>query len=198
MGTILFVKRRKSKIEIFQNCNLTWARLLTKLMTTPESTCASWPASQLADFLFSLKPRVFDNAELRLQYPRLLKGPGALLREFLAHNVTALTLYGSPTDTDVYGILRLKLMDCLIAHLQDQYACCNIDALLSRTDIMYLAHVGGVLQPTIINHEFVSDLFNVFCGDNVNTQLIALVSVSLSIMIVTVPNPLTKVSSKRR
>jgi len=83
---ILFVKRRKSKIEILQNCNLSWARLLTKLITTPESTCASWPASQLADFLFSLKPKVFDNAELRdiviLQYPRLLKGPGALLREF--------------------------------------------------------------------------------------------------------------------
>ena len=79
---ILFVKRRKSKIEILQNCNLSWARLLTKLITTPESTCATWPASQLADFLFSLKPKVFDNAELRLQYSRLLKGPGALLCEF--------------------------------------------------------------------------------------------------------------------
>ena len=88
--TILFVKRRKSKIEILIDCNLSWARLLTKLFTSPESTCVSWPSSQLADFLFSLKPNAFDNAELtlRFRYPRLLKGPGTLLREFLSHNVT--------------------------------------------------------------------------------------------------------------
>jgi hypothetical protein len=85
----------------------------------------------------------------------------------------------------------------LIAHLQDQYACCNVDALLSRTDIMYLAHVGGVLQPTIINHDFVSDLFNVFRGDNVSHQLATLVSSGLPILLVTVPNPLSKLASTR-
>jgi len=88
-------------------------------------------------------------------------------------------------------------MGCLVAHLQDQYSCCNIDALLSRTDIMYLAHVGEVLQPTIINHEFISDLFNVFYGDNVSNQLATLVRSGLPIMLVTVPNPLSKLASKR-
>jgi hypothetical protein len=66
-------------------------------------------------------------------------------------------------------------MGCLVAHLQDKYACRNNDALFSRTDIAYSAHVGGVLQPTIINHELVSDIFNIFHGDNVNNQLISLV-----------------------
>jgi hypothetical protein len=53
-------------------------------------------------------------------------------------------------------------MGCLVAHLQDKYACRNNDALFSRTDIAYSAHVGGVLQPTIINHELVFDIFNIF------------------------------------
>ena len=61
------------KIEILQNCNLPWARLLTKLMTTPESTCASWPASQLANFLFSLKPKVLTMLSCDYNIPDCLK-----------------------------------------------------------------------------------------------------------------------------
>jgi hypothetical protein len=193
---VLFVKRRKSKIQILNECNLLWARLLIKLFTTPESTCTSWPASQLVELLFSLKPQAFYDAELRQRYPRLLKGPGVLLREFLTNNATALYLYGSPHDSDEYGILRLKLMGCLIAHLQDLYSCVNIDALLSRTDIMYLSHVGGVLHPTIINHEFVSNIFNIFRGDNVSNQLNLLVRSGLPVMLITVPNPLSKLAFK--
>jgi hypothetical protein len=72
-------------------------------------------------------------------------------------------------DNDTYGILRLKLAGCLIAHLQDTHHSCNLDTFLSRTDIAYLSHVGGVLLSTITNHEFVSDLYNVCQGVNVST-----------------------------
>ena len=57
----------------------------------------------------------------------------------------ALGLYGATLASDTYGVLRLKLMGCLVAIFQDFHAVENVDSMLSRSDIYYIAHVGGVL-----------------------------------------------------
>ena len=56
----------KSRVEIFADCNLSWARLLRKMFTIAQSTIATWPSSQLVDALLSIIPQTFDNAVLHL------------------------------------------------------------------------------------------------------------------------------------
>jgi len=43
--------------------------------------------------LVAINPRTFSNAELREQYPTLLKAPSYLLLEYLQNNPMALLLY---------------------------------------------------------------------------------------------------------
>lgn len=62
----------------------------------------------------------------------------------------------------------------------------------------YLAHVGGVLQSLLTNRVFTSNLYNVFHEDNVNTQLAALVNSGLSVLVIWVPNQLTRVLTQKR
>ncbi len=48
-------------------------------------------------------------------------------------------------------------MGCLVAIIQDLCAVENVDSLLSRSDIYYIAHVGGVLGSS--RRRFSSDIF---------------------------------------
>jgi hypothetical protein len=118
-------------VYCYSNVLFSWACLLIKLFTSPQSTCVAWPTSQLVDALLSINPPTFDNDLLRICYPRLIKGPAILWREFLSHNVTAQHLYGSPNDADTCGILKLKLMGTSVAIIQNTRHSCNIDKFLS-------------------------------------------------------------------
>jgi hypothetical protein len=138
---------------------------------------------QKARTLVAINPRSFSNAELREQYPALLKAPSYLLLEYLQNNPMALLLYGMSSVNEPYGILRLKMMGSLIAHLQDGANVDNIDHLLSVTDIAYLSHIGGILAPTVSARVIVSSLYNVFHGDNVVAQLCALLNTRPAAMI---------------
>ncbi len=68
----------------------------------------------------------------------------------------ALLLYGMSSVNEPYRILRLKIMDSLIAHIQDEANVDNVDHLLSVTDIAYLSHIGGILAPLISARVMVS------------------------------------------
>ena len=48
-----------------------------------------------------------------------------------------------PSDT--YGMLRLKLMGCVVAIVQHAHVMDNVDSVLPRSDIYYIAHVGRIL-----------------------------------------------------
>ena len=74
----------------------------------------------------------FTNTTLRTTYPSLLQQPSPILKEFFDFNAMALGLYGATLATDTYGVLRLKLMSCLVAIIQDNGAMENVDNLLSR------------------------------------------------------------------
>ena len=60
-----------------------------------------------------------------------------------------LGLYGATLASGTYGLLQLKLIGCLVAVIQDLCAVENVDSMLSRSDIYYIAHVGGVLVTAI-------------------------------------------------
>jgi hypothetical protein len=116
----------------------------------------------------------FTNNTLRTTYPSLLQQPSYILKEFLDLNAMALDLYGATLATDTYGVLRLKLMSCLVAIIQDNGAVENVDNLLSRSDIYYIAHVGGLLRSS--QRRFTSDMFIIFDSVDVVTQLASLFS----------------------
>ena len=68
--------------------------------------------------LVSVFPPSFTNDQLRRNYPTLLQQPGYLLREFLDNNNMARQIYGSSLLSDTYGMLRLKMMGCVVAIVQ--------------------------------------------------------------------------------
>jgi hypothetical protein len=107
--------------------------------------------------LVQQRPPSFTNDTLRTTYPSLLQQPSYILKEFLNYNSMALSLYGAVLPSDTYGMLRLRLMGCLVAIVQDFYAVENVDSVLSRSDIYYIAHVGGILGSP--QRQFRSDIF---------------------------------------
>ena len=63
-------------------------------------------------------------------------------------------------------------MGCLVAIIQDFCAVENVDSMLSRSDIYYIAHVGGVLVSS--QWQFSSSIFIVFDLVDVGSQLAGL------------------------
>jgi len=111
----------------------------------------------------------FTNNTLRTTYPSLLQQLSYILKEFLDLNAMALHLYGVTLATDTYGVLRLKLMSCLVAIIQENSGVENVDNLLSRSDIYYIAHVGGLLRSS--QRRFSSDMSIIFdSGEFVQLQ----------------------------
>jgi hypothetical protein len=71
----------------------------------------------------------FTNDQLLRTYPTLLQQPGYLLREFLDHNNMAQQIYGPTLPSDTYGMLRLKVMGCVVALVQHAYVMDNVDSM---------------------------------------------------------------------
>ena len=63
-------------------------------------------------------------------------------------------------------------MGCLVAIFQDFHAVENVDSMLSRSDIYYIAHVGGVLVSS--QRRFSSNIFIIFDLVDVGSQLASL------------------------
>ena len=58
-------------------------------------------------------------------------------------------IYGSTQLSDTYGMLRLKMMGCVVAIVQHAHALENVDSVLSRSDLYYITHVGGILYTVV-------------------------------------------------
>lgn len=85
----------------------------------------------------------FDNKKLRMQYPSLLEKRS---RNF--ERIFGQQWYGVFLPSDTYGVLRSKLIGCVVAIIQEFYTVDNVDIVLSRSDIAHITHVGGILQST--------------------------------------------------
>jgi hypothetical protein len=135
--------------------------------------------------LVSINPPSYANNTLRSTYPALLQQPNYILKEFLDANAMAQSIYGKALPSDTYGRLRLKLMGCVVAIVQELYDVENVDSNLSRSDIFYITHVGGVLYST--QHRFCSDLFNIFDVVDADVRLAQLIAVKLPVLICSAP-----------
>ena len=102
----------------------------------------------------------------------------------------ALGFYGATLASDTYGVLRLKYMGCLVAIIQDLCAVENVDSMLSRSDIYYIAHVGGVLVSS--QRRFSSNIFDLV---DFGSQLAGLFDSKVSVLISPPPRQPQKLSS---
>ena len=144
----------------------------------------------------SVFPPSFTNDRLRQNYPTLLQQPGYLLREFLDNNNMARQIYGSSLLSDTYGMLRLKMMGCVVAIVQQAHALENVDSVLSRSDIYYITHVGGILNSP--HHGFSSDLFNIFDVDGVDIKLTNLINSKMLVLLCSPPRQPQRLTSGER
>ena len=99
----------------------------------------------------------------------LLKGPADRLLGYLNNNPMAALLYGQSVVTEIYGVLCLKLLGCLVATLKELYGVVNVDEWLSVSDIAFLMNKGGALAPTD-DRFFELKIFYVFTGANVQSK----------------------------
>ena len=188
-----FVLSSPTPLQYKSECNQRWLHLLA-VMFLPGSvdvTLLTIEGKVMA--LVNQHLPSFTNNTLRTTYPSLLQQPSTILKEFLDFNAMALDLYGATLATDTYGVLRLKLMSCLVAIIQDTGAVENVDNLLSRSDIYYIAHVGGLLKSS--QRRFSSDMFIIFDSVDVASQLASLFDSKMSILISPPPRQPTKLSS---
>ena len=139
------------------------------------------------------RPPSYTDDTLRATYPSLLQQPSYILKEFLDSNNMALGLYGAALPSDTYGMLRLKLMGCLVAIVEDFHAVENVDNMLSRSDIYYIVHVGGIL--TSSQRRFCSDIFIIFDSVDVVSQLAQLFDCQMSVLISPPPRQPQRLSS---
>jgi len=137
--------------------------LLQRQMTIPESTRLNLTAVDANTLLSAYFPTLYD-----VTNQSVLDGLHLLRR-------------GAALSSDTYGMLRLKLMGCLVAIVQDFYAAENVDLVLSRSDIYYIAHIGGILSSP--QRQFRSDIFIVFDSATVVNQLAQLFEHPMSILI---------------
>ena len=114
-----FVLSSPTPHQYFYECNERWLHLLACIFlpSDVDVTIMTTPAKVTA--LVSQRPPPYTNNTLRVTYPSLLQQPGCILKEFLDSNDMALNLYGTASTSDTYGVLRLKLMGCLVTIVQD-------------------------------------------------------------------------------
>ena len=84
-------------------------------------------------------------------------------------------------------------MGCLVAIIQDICAVENVDSMLSRSDIYYIAHVGGILISS--QRRFNSNIFIIFDSVDVVNQLADLFDSKMSVLISPPPRHPQKLSS---
>ena len=112
-------------------CNEHWLYLLACMFLPVDVNVTLQTNDAKVTALVNQRPPSYTNNTLRTTYPLLLQQPSYILKEFLDFNEMALVLYGAALATDTYGMLRLKLMGCLVAIIQDLCAVENVDSLLS-------------------------------------------------------------------
>ena len=126
----MFADRPKTKAEIRTQRSQRWLTLMAKLFPPVLRSIHVMSLPQRVDELVTINTAPFDNYTLRISYPALLKKKDYLLLEFLTNNDMALKLYGYSLESDTYGRLKLKLMGCVVAFLQDLHNMVNVDAVL--------------------------------------------------------------------
>ena len=193
---IYWVKSSLSTVAVRITVNERWLTLLSALFLPDTIKTRDHSVNDRVRVLVAINPRSFSNEELRHQYPTIYKARGCLLLEYLNQNSAALLLYGQSTAGEAAGVLRLKLMGSLVWILQDFYQTTNIDAVLSVSDVAYLMHSGGVLAATNITHLFESQLFHIFEGHDVPSQLRSLIESNLKQVIKAAPRQFDKLVSR--
>ena len=176
-----FVLSSPTSLQFTSECNARWIHLLACLFLPLNVNVVDMSDADKVTALVQQRPPSFTNDTLRTTYPSLLQQPSYILKEFLDSNSMALSLYGAALPSDTYGMLRLKLMGSLVAIVQDFYAVENVDPVLSRSDIYYIAHVGGILGSP--QRQFHSDIFITFDSATVISQLAQLFEHPMSILI---------------
>jgi hypothetical protein len=182
-----WVKSSLSTVAVHITINERWLTLLSALFLPDTIETRDHSVNDRVRALVVINPRSFSNEELRHQYPTIYKARSCLLLEYLNHNDASLLLYGQSTAEEAAGVLRMKLMGSLVWVLQDFYQAANVDELLSASDVAYLMHSGGVLAATNTTHLFESQLFHIFEGHDVPSQLSSLIETHLKQYCLAIP-----------
>jgi hypothetical protein len=191
-----FVVASPTYLHWSSECNQRWIHLLACVYLPLDIDLANLTTDDKVRGLVSVFPPSFTNDQLRRTYPSLLQQPGYLLRDFLDHNDMAQIIYGTTLPSDIYGVLRLKIMGCVVAINQHVHVMDNVDSVLSRSDIYYITHVGGILRSS--HHRFCSDLFNIFDVDDVGTKLAQLINSRMLVLLCSPPRHPPKLISGDR
>jgi len=87
-------------------------------------------------------------------------------------------------------------MGCVVALVQQAHNMDNVDNVLSRSDIYYVTHVGGILYSSC--HRFCSDLFNIFSADEVADKLALLINSKMLVLLCSPSRQPTRLTSGER
>ena len=90
----------------------------------------------------------------------------------------------------------MKMMGCVVAIVLHAHALENVDSVLSRSDIYYITHVGGILHSS--HHQFSSVLFNIFDIDNVASKLTNLINSRMLVLLCSPPRQPQRLISGER
>jgi uncharacterized protein YbaR (Trm112 family) len=165
-----FMLQSPTPLQLSSECNDRWLRLVACWLLPLDIDVSIMTNAMKVLALVSVSPPSYTNDTLRCNYPTLLQQPSYVLREFLGQNALVLRLYGKLLPSYTYGRLRLQLMGCVVAILQDLYNMVNIDSKLSRSDIFFIiTHVGGILHSS--QQPFASGIFNIFDTVDVDIKL---------------------------
>jgi len=87
-------------------------------------------------------------------------------------------------------------MGCIVALVQQPHNIDNVDNMLSRSDIYYVSHVGGILYSSY--HRFCSELSNIFKADEVADKLALLINIKMLVLLCSPPRQPTRLTSGDR
>ena len=124
-----FVLASPTHLQWSSEYNQRWIQLLACVYLPLDIDLANLTTEDKVRGLVSVFPPSFTNDRLRRFYPSLLQQPGYLLREFLDHNDMAQHIYGPTLPSDTYGVLRLKVMGCVVAIVKHAHVMDNVDSV---------------------------------------------------------------------
>jgi len=91
-------------------------------------------------------------------YPAFTKDP-ALVSEYLL----SIGVYDRSTMPTCYGLQLTVIANCLVAHLQDEFASTVVDQYLSQSDLLFILSASGVCSGSLgPMRTFASELFPVY------------------------------------
>jgi hypothetical protein len=185
-----FLLTSPTPLQYMSECSERWINLLACVALPITINVTVMNTDDMIKSLVLQIPPSYSDAHLRTNYPLLLHQHSSILKEFLDSNPMAQSLYGQSVSSDTYGVLRLKIMGCVVALVQDASDVENVDAELSRSDI---SHVGGILRTP--HRRFCSNLFIIFDSDDVVNELNRLFNSKLPVLIAPAPRQPYRLSS---